>query len=537
MYVYNGAPGYEHSEARLNFTVTEGDFSEGLRISQETAPVNVDITLFGYAQGADHLVLHMTRDGWRDDRILDGEMNQTCMHADQPGTYTIEMEAWQDGILIMEDSGEVTLVVPEENGMLSRPDFSGLTGGEDSPVLLSDAGLSGTIGVDSHTRWLNVSLDYRPVDDEWETIYRADRSAGSAGWTSFDLPADLFTREGRYVFHAHVNGPGYEGNHAEYSFFRLNNVNDGVTITLNAPSTDVLTNQDYLFTVSAPGATAVRIWDSDRNGYEYYERGDSPAYMEIRRNCSDGYYSIYAQARYDDYSGDYDLSEDDDSAWTATSNVLVLNSEAPYGLLNEPAAVLDSNTVARGSWLTARITQTLGVNEWYWADIVQVTEDEDEDWLDHFDSNAENEVFVPTGMYEPGDYFLVVQNAAPGYSSNEIRLPFTIEENDIPQGLSVSSETASISSEITVFAYVPGADSMQIRITRQNDPDWNDERWMDGETGWDHFRYGEPDLYTIELKAWQGDEIFYTQTAEITLTNENGRLPKPDLSSLPGHSG
>lgn len=329
-----------------------------------------------------------------------------------------------------------------------------------------------------------------------------------------------------------------------------------VTLTVNGSSgnTTVLENQNNTLIIRAPGATAVRLWDPNRGEqgeWEYFDRYWPLSYLELRWQYHSGLSNrklVYAQARYDDYPDGTDLgSQADDSFWPASSETIVLTVQAPNGNLAAPSAALESDTVSRGDWLRASIMQTLGKNEWYWAEFGRRVAGTDEinwdDHTDHYDFNEGNELAISTINYEPGEYMLYVYGGAPGYRNGETRLPVTITEGPAPGTSSMlltDRTTSPVGVGIQIFTYTPQADHVTLDIRKEGDPEWRDERtwevWEDRNwTNWEYWASDQPGNYIVTAKAWQnGDEILMdTVTLTFTVPETGGVLSKPDLSGFP----
>ena len=140
--------------------------------------------------------------------------------------------------------------------------------------------------------------------------------------------------------------------------------NVALTINGSSGSVSLLSEEDVLIVVRAPGATAVRIWDPGRDEFEYYDRNESLGYLEVIWSYGNeaNNQSVFAEARYDDYPEDAELWEDPDSVWTTSGNSVRLRISTPNGALDPPDVSLESNTVAQGSWLHAHIDTPLGLN-------------------------------------------------------------------------------------------------------------------------------------------------------------------------------
>ena len=110
-----------------------------------------------------------------------------------------------------------------------------------------------------------------------------------------------------------------------------------VTLTIKGSSGSVslLSEEDVLIVVRAPGATAVRIWDPGRDEFEYYDRNEPLGYLEVTWSYSleANNQSVYAEARYDDYSEDVEFWDEPESVWTTQSKFCPAEESPPQTVL------------------------------------------------------------------------------------------------------------------------------------------------------------------------------------------------------------
>ena len=310
-----------------------------------------------------------------------------------------------------------------------------------------------------------------------------------------------------------------------------------VTLTIGGSTANqtILADQSCRVVVRAPGATGVRLWDPNENEWKYFEEGARLSFLELSWKYGSGTRMVYAQARYDAWPEDVWIGDEAyEEQWTADSNIIRLTARYSNGTLSDPSAALDVSSVTRRDWLTARITQTLGLGEWYWAEVMRQTGNNEFEQVEHYDFNEAGVLHIPALKYAPGNYWLFVYNGCGGYAHGETRLPFTITSTtSLPTGLLTAVDTSPVSTDVFLCGNMPQADHMELQVQKRGDPGWRDHQWWDGSLAQRTWRASDPGIYDLTLTGFSGDEQVMTDTAVITLTaEENGRLQAPDLSGF-----
>ena len=320
---------------------------------------------------------------------------------------------------------------------------------------------------------------------------------------------------------------------------------DGRTVTLtvngNTETASARVNETVTMLVRAPGATGVRIWNPTEQDWVYYGSYAPLNYLEYRSRFAPGEWNLYAQACYNEYSGNVD--DPGEGQWTTLSNEVTLT--VPTSTVNcpSPNATLNGTIytvrVKRGEWLHAAIVEPPAEGAWYqlklWKKIdsynnYQLMPDEE------FSFNAANELYIPAEHFAPGDYVLAVRASAVGYNdSDDTNLFFTVTEETPIAGLKLSKNSSPCLQDVMASGYVPGAHHMSMDVTRAGDASWSEHQEWQEELFWQPVSYINPGEYTLTLTAYsENDTLLGTYTASVTMTAaENTSLQTPDLSSFP----
>ena len=546
--VGNDAVGWDNNGIHGSFTVTENSPHDGvmMQVSKTQIVTHENIQIQVFAQDAERVEIRCVQvdegSGWHDGQWRGGSFGNWGWSVGHTGTFEITPVAyWRDAQgNETEAEGDPVEVTVVSNGVLPQPVIripAVVRRGE-----IMDGYLEEIPGADGY----NVDLHY--IDDygEWHFLqdyrYELRPDDDGSGQIPFSFPAEAFAAAGTYRIWASVWGYGLEGNGREIKFQAVDDVpgshdvllkvngNNGETGELN-----VLSSEDLQIEVSAPGATAVRVYN--RHHWDYW--GDWEGYDRWTWGFGSGQVTIVAQATYEEYDEDQEGFRWEDLNWSATSNGVQLNLTNPYGRLDPPAVHLEQNTVTRGDYLTAVIDQTQGQDEWYWADVLI---DVDEDyWDNHADWYPDTGcILIPTINLPPGSYSLSVGNDAVGYEENNTWLDFSVEDTDARTDvmLQVTRTELVIGEDTRISVYADNADWVEARIVQADEgADWNDGRQRGGSFGSWNFSFGHTGTFEITPVGHghdgNGNETV-TEGDPVTVTvSSNGRLDEPIIHIAP----
>ena len=400
--------------------------------------------------------------------------------------------------------------------------------------------------VDPRTEHIDITFEYRPDDGDWQDFFWIDRwNTDGENWTTLDLPASLFEQPGWYLMRVDVNADGIQGNGSRYSFFRSDDTGNDIVLTVNGSTqdiTDMQSHTDFNVSVTSQTATAVRILNNDWWDYE-----DMPGGRISRNyNYNSGDYTIVAQMttaepvwREDGF--DWRSFSWEDLEWTDLSNAVKVHVTSPNGTLEAPQVTMTpSGEVERGEWIEIQ-AEPQGYGEWLWADLRRWNDEDNPEYpwwedIDHYDSDGDLKIRIPTLLLEPGDYQLQIGAGAIGFdNSDDTYLYFTLLESDnMPEAeLLLSRDTMPASAGLQFWVYAPGADHIHVDVLWDRDSNWSN--WYDTGSDTDrwHWGCGQSGEYTFVMKAWFPDaEEPVTVTRTLTVTAD-GDLEQPVLTDVP----
>ena len=292
----------------------------------------------------------------------------------------------------------------------------------------------------------------------------------------------------------------------------------GITIRIDGQEPgnepiEVLIHQRYEISVVAEGAKAILLHCGDQvrtalgdSLTEYFEENDGREGI------------IYAQA----YYGNETVTEENLNSldWSAPSDVVKMKficlGRAGGAVCTVPASV------KQGEFLTMTVTLGEHANEAH-ANVSRNYSNEDEwvygdDWQGWDERTGE--IFLPTAMLEPGEYWVAVDGCGPGYDYGRSWYSFEVEENsDIPEsGIVIDApESVLLGESVPVSIYAPGARQLIFQIDGEPWDMGGDIYPYQGNTWYDShgIRWDDPEDASDgegiehELKAWAdfGDEF------------------------------
>ena len=453
--VSTGAVGYDWNDndrdTATRFTVTEPEGSI-FEVEKTDVLTYERVVVSVYAPGAECV------------RFSNGYRGE-----DDPGwweEYGWEGDSWQDSIIwcLQENNitlraeglyegewrliGEETVQVSAPYGVVPVPElaYAGLTAvGEDYAFTVSPA--EGVV--------YNVSVSY-----DWNWGWELLRENDCRGERTFTFDKQFIDHPDTYairVWTRYEDGIyGYDEGCIIVCFRSENNPGSG-RVTITAEKYDALVNEDVQITVSAPGATELKLFN---------ERGEFDSRDGDFWQIGVGEEMVYAQA----------LIEGE---WY-TSEAIVIH-RTHYGQCTPADPVLAKTSLTRGELLTITIPESEHAT-WYDTRI------RDNDWNEYCYRRytAAGTYTLPTANLEPDrEYFVHVGTGAVGYDWNDndrnTATRFTVTEPE--DGVLTVEKTDVLTNEgIVVSVYAPGAERIRFADNYQGA---NEPNWWDGENGWE----------------------------------------------------
>ncbi|MBR4501845.1 MAG: leucine-rich repeat protein [Clostridia bacterium] len=542
--ISTGAPGMYWNEPEaadaVRFTVTEG--SGSLWLQKTEVLINEMIVASVYAPGAErirftHCYENQDNPNWWDENGWETDnWRQEDLRWDWPaGQTTVRAEglyngAWQ---LIGQQTVNVTVMNNYDEAHLRALVPSVVSEGEDLVFSLSpNIGGLWAVLFDDTCGGCEV---YRAEGDHdtgrtWHVLHDVDDPAmeGENYWLE---PEDTDGYEVR-VPHAYLKrGHAYHMDIEVYSnlgvFGRIcwniplvivSGQTDGnVSITVDGTAEDrqMLLCEDYRVEVSAPDATAIRVY----NGHEWhYSAGDRVTHYW--NDGSDGLHTLFAEACYDDtWSWDgVNWDEWDWNAcgfvWGGRSNQIVLNHYGVDGL-DRPEAVLLAGTVARGEFIEVQLLN-MDPEAHYDASVWWPDGAGEEFWpLNRWYEQDGDIIRIPTVDLEPGEWRVRVNAGGKVgfYGNNNGGNEPIVTVTDSANGmLNFSKYQVQVNERFTNSARVPGASEITTTINEPEgwQPDnwdnvWQFGPWQGDVTSGDALVFGNSGVYTVKLYARFGD--------------------------------
>ena len=412
------------------------------------------------------------------------------------------------------------------NGRLADPELQNVSG----RIGTSDA-ISGDIrnsaDPDTAADWYYVNL-HHDSENGWRFVADMNIDAPAPGETvhftfeeaegvrvsgNYDLdnlPAGVYTLQ------VCADKTGMDTGSSEKNII-VNTLQPGGTLKINGTKNAYQTYEsstDVRITITAPGATAVRLYNDRDSCWDEWLSDENPENVETWMSFGRGYYTLLAEVCTAQYDPDDEDFDPDDLPWTLCTNTVNLTFTSPYGALEEPDIHVLEDTVTRGDFVWIEINSPDEIEEWYWADVCVMRVNEEgnewEDWTNHADWDGISLLKIPTLNLEPGEYRVSVGNDAIGYDGRNTEFTLTVTEPQEGTGISarVSMDTVSTGQNFRIYVYAPGADSVEAYITQDgiSEEDWQDDRSGRGEYDWWDWSSGSAGWYWITPVGYYGDD-------------------------------
>ena len=538
LWIRTEAVGYEDNGTFKTFIVTEADsHPDGITLSSASVPANVPVEMNLFAAGADRLEVTVTSDEdpyWRNDPFcLDGDAGTWTTEFDRPGAYHLSLTAYEGEERWLAGTAVLTVTASE---YLIDPVYLDFPG-----VLSEGEPLSGTLVLDDRTERYNILLDYCPDDGDWISLYDCYRQKVSNTTEAFSLTSWLFTRDGRYRLHIHTYGAGLGSSYNEYWFVRqASSDSSAVTLKINNSTDDITIDarEEVHIGITAPQATAARVLIGD-----YWEYRGGQDQFEFDYQFGGGDFAVTAQITtaepvWQEEYFDWGSFHWEDLEWGPYSNAVKVHARQENGRLDDPQITLESDTVARGEWLTGSVAgQNRG--EWNWAEVQLLMRNEYGDVfsrnLIEVDLNQQNEFSVPTVSLEPGTYYLMVHSSAVGWKDSERSVPFTVTDSStsLPEAaLYFPVDTILTSQDLRFYAYAPGADYMAVDVAWEGNPGWSNHFENGGEMNSWNWSSSDSGTHIFTLEAWQGGESLGRTSFVLTVDAPYGMITEPAVQGI-----
>ena len=571
------APDYRMSRSTAIFTVTapEGDPGSDPKVILTATSTNIltnqSVLISGYAPGAADLQLCFLDDPNDNNGYDFREWNEDSfdMYYSWPtsGTKYLKLTAYIHGVndpiittLAIEvgapygDTTDPVITVPAT-----------LTKGSDLEVAYTATGADRV-----HITLFEQGGDrYYHMQDR--TIRLGDNKSGSC---RFDK--SLFDLNRMYKVAVESLTLGQNGGYADATFLVVGSTIDSsktVTLRINNSDRDLqpLRGENLTVSISAPGATAVRLYQGDSWAPPItdIENGTAETMISFWNDAT-----VFAMASYDDVDYSTFTSEqwlnwdwDTNVSWTGLSNSIHIHPVS-NGQLAAPQFHLNSNEVVWGDPLTVTFDNVIRTsageiptgNTWYYMRVEQAENNNDWMYVSECSVNSmEGEYLLPTFALTPGSTCRVsIRADGEGWDSSQtVTEQFTVaarqESNGAPEHFIVSKNALQTQEQAQVLIYDPDAEWINVDITRDGDPGWNN--WMNngGSTLNQTWSTGLIGSYTLTAYACRNSQdqnntfeqagsgnwrrLIGTQT--VTVSAPNGSLPAPVVTGVPLllHSG
>ena len=468
-------------------TITESDGE--FYVSKDRVQVCEPLTVSIYAPGAERIRFCGGNDSWWDDNGWDGDSwyNDDVKWEFSADEVEIYAEAMYNGEWREIGRRHITIT---KKGDLAEPKIRFA-----QPV---EAGKALTITLDEVANGKQYGLNVRRLKDGWERWYEVNPDANDK--LTLTIPADMLDEPNvAYELMASVLGTGYNAGVSDESFITVpTGLDTDKVISLTANKDNAQSNkEDVKFTVTAQGATVVKIyhedqWEwapTDENGKAEFNFGFNENRMQ----------PVWATACYDqqyagktgDALGEVDW---DTVAFTGMSNVVYIDVWC-NGETWMPDWAEVPETVAWGDMLKVTIGE--GGNAERFHIRIQTRDWQEIYFLEVYGSG---DYYLPTTMLPVGFKGIVtIDGCCEGYIWNGME-PMNFRVNGVKEGYSTGNIYVT-ADKTRVFPYepyhvimnVPGAVKLKgVNPAKQDDVKFemdgpqavsNDCWWTDNETG------------------------------------------------------
>ena len=514
----------------IAFTVAAYQGSEPIivRLNKNTALAREFVSLSFYAPGAQSIQLVCEEEpglGWGSDT----DFWAYSIYLGAPGTYRVSAKAYfADGREVQSDPVELSF---QTLGTLGEPEMDlqdgAVTAGEDLTVNYSFTDADVQDGV-------SIQYCFELYDlENGENSYFTEELAQSGALT---IPGDALETGHRYEAHLYTTTEsfGYVTSYEQRFIFAAAR-DDRISLTVDGQSEiTVPTHENVSLTIHAPGATAIHLFKGRDGDWDYW--GDVNGFGEdIEYDWN--HWGAETVALYLRVCFDPDY-ENENAEWII-SDPLIVHVTADNGTLQMPQFTMPGQ-VNVGSVLDIETTFIDENASWCFADIYARNENGDIDWnsLAHADADEQGHIYLPTGMLQPDQIYLVqVACSGNNYSdSPAVQKWFTTGSEaagGIQFALSLEEENgiyqADLATPFTALGYVPGAEELRIYVDGNQEDEWG--HWWDDAFSVSDFWLGRTGVTTLTLAArMQGQDDWQDiDTVSVEALTPNGSL---DLSTL-----
>ncbi len=542
---------------RQLITVTEPEDGEVILEIPETIHADMDFPVSAYAKGADKIVIHYLKagEGEEDPEDYPDTYGGECVFINgqrlEEGDYTIWAEAWY----LDQDTEEWTSAEssPRETRQIRYEGTAtvALTGPADNAFEVnSELGLQFTVaGLENHTSSWRVEVrdNDGEIISEWTDW---DGPEAVNGVTTFSVTEGLSCGE-RYYIKAEAWGePGWRGDFAEIQVLGIETTT-GMALSLDPE--EIMISGHVTATVTGVPANATYVQLIKEYGNTDIKRVDAETHTatfeaELHNKGTWTYWARYTTQNVPVDDNDIWAYDWDSVTWAGGSNAATLTVSS-RGRLPEPDVTL-SNTAwdenytsgyTQGDVLKVTINSDptgeylTGHEFWYYVNIFRgIDYDEEQDeWTwsheDHQDRMGRgSQILIPTYDYAPGKYRICIGMGTAEWEDNEKAFIIDIVEAEEAPAFVLQIGTTELQTceETEILLYAKDAERVGVIITRSEDPEWQDERWDDRETGRWSWSAGAADEYTITPYV---DGIAMQEETMTLQVSATGSLKDPEI--------
>lgn len=381
---------------------------------------------------------------------------KTMRFSEEPGSYqlTPQMNVGEDNWVNIPGIEPVVVVVSAPNGRL------------DAPVIRKDTAqpageyLTVTFAPPAGTRGYIEGMNFDYYMEYRETDISSDGTV--------TLVTDILVEEGiGYRVRVSSFKKGYAAGSAEVTFVGVSSEWQ-LPVALSASKTDTIPNETITFTVSAEGATHVKVYGDEWTEFINLD--------EFTDNYGEDV--TFDWTTYGGTCNVFAVAFDEDWNPIGMSNIVTVEI-TPVGE-TLPPVVQFPDTVTRGETFIVTVTpDPASACGQYFIDIGGI------DGIDFYtvlaecdkgDDHSPFTVTVPTSMLEPGSYWLAVTHFGLGYDPARVESVITVTEGEDAPSFTVSESSVTVGQSINVLMYLPGCEAEQIRVCYM-DAEGANSRW------------------------------------------------------------
>ena len=460
---------------------------------------------------------------------------------DQMGDYTVKLYARMSDNGGWEYTGISKTITATADYVYTRSDLQTMI----PSVLNAGAALSvprpeGVVWLNASVReqngpeiyWMNWNVEGNGNYAYWDEDRECWTAQGHDGDGTLFVPAQYLKAGHTYLVHYGIGGRNVQPVDVfDVPMTVITSTTDSISLTVNGSADDqrLPVNDRFIVRVSAPGATAIRVFDG-WNWHNY--QADENGAVEDRYGVSGDEETrpIYAQACYKriDWENDVDWES---LNWRGVSNQIQIASYA-NGALPVPSFTLESSQVMRGEFIVLHLNQweeNVGYHanlyypegEWRWMG---------DAWYEH----ENGAIYIPTANAFEREWTVRLDAFGKvGYFGNSAEAKVYITENAAPS-IRTSKSTAETWETITASVSIPGAE--RIRYTsnydvENNAPNWWDENGVEGASA----VFSDYEAAGVGTRTFAAEGMFGGQwsgnviTANVEITAPNGMVDEPTV--------